>query len=121
MEASKVHGLLTVSLDANEQCCSDHRCCVDAMTREITTKDDAGQPAWHTRYYHKQVYAQLSGPRCRGILDVKPMRQGEEIWVGASRGCWWWNTSRCEVWCRVQRRNVAHEPSSAPIAPGAAR
>ena len=85
LEASKVHGLLTVSLDANEQFCSDHRCCADCLTREITTKDAAGQPACHTQYYHKQVYAQLSGPRLSVILDVEPMRQGEEECAAALR------------------------------------
>jgi hypothetical protein len=84
-EESKVHGLLTVSLDANEQFCSDHRCCADCLTREITTKDAAGQPVRHTQYYHKQVYAQLSGPRLSVILDVEPMRQGEEECAAALR------------------------------------
>lgn len=77
-EQSKVNGLLALSLDANEQFCSDHRCCQDCLTREITTKDDTGQPVKHLQYYHKQVYAQLSGPRLSVILDVEPMRQGEE-------------------------------------------
>lgn len=77
-EDSKVHGLLAVSLDANEQFSSDHRCCADCLTREITTKDAQGQPRKHTQYYHKQVYAQLSGPKLSVILDVEPMRQGEE-------------------------------------------
>ena len=85
LEASKVHGLLTVSLDANEQFCSDHRCCADCLTREITTKDAAGQSVGHTQYYHKQVYAQLSGPRLSVILDVEPMRQGEEECAAALR------------------------------------
>jgi hypothetical protein len=84
-EESKVHGLSTVSLDANEQFCSDHRCCADCLTREITTKDAAGQPVRHTQYYHKQVYAQLSGPRLSVILDVEPMRQGEEECAAALR------------------------------------
>ena len=77
-EENKVNGLLVVSLDANEQFSSDHRCCADCLTREVTSKDAAGQPVQHTQYYHKQVYAQLSGPRLSVILDVEPMRQGEE-------------------------------------------
>jgi hypothetical protein len=32
-EVSKVKGLLAVSLDANEQFCSDHRCCADCLSR----------------------------------------------------------------------------------------
>ena len=84
-EASKVQGLLAVSRDANEQFCSDHRCCEDCLSREITSKDAAGQPVKHTQYYHKQVYAQLSGPHLSVILDVEPMRQGEEECTAALR------------------------------------
>ena len=84
-EENKISGLLVVSLDANEQFCSDHRCCADCLTREITTKDAAGQPVKHTQYYHKQVYAQLSGPKLSVILDVEPMRQGEEECAAALR------------------------------------
>ena len=62
-EASKIHGLLVVSLDANEQFCSDHRCCEDCLSREVTYKDAQGQQAKKTQYYHKEVYAQLSGPQ----------------------------------------------------------
>jgi hypothetical protein len=69
-EASKMHGLLVVSLDANEQFCSDHRSCADCLTREVTCKDAQGNEFKKTQYYHKQVYAQLSGPRLSVILEV---------------------------------------------------
>jgi hypothetical protein len=84
-EASKLHGLLVVSLDANEQFCSDHRCCEDCLTREITCKDAQGNEVKKTQYYHKQVYAQLSGPRLSVILDLEPMRPGEEECAAALR------------------------------------
>lgn len=84
-EENKIKGMLAVSLDANEQFCSDHRCCPDCLTREITAKDAQGQPVKRTQYYHKQVYAQLSGPRLSVILDVAPMRQGEEECAAALR------------------------------------
>jgi len=84
-EASKMHGLLVVSLDANEQFCSDHRCCEDCLTREITCKDAQGNEVKKTQYYHKQVYAQLSGPRLSVILDLEPMRPGEEECAAALR------------------------------------
>jgi hypothetical protein len=77
--------MLVVSLDANEQFSSDHRCCADCLTRQITTQDAQGQPVQHTQYYHKQVYAQLSGPRLSVILDVEPMRPGEEECAAALR------------------------------------
>jgi hypothetical protein len=85
LEASKVHGLLVVSLDANEQFCSDHRCCADCLTREVVHKDAHGQEVKTTQYYHKQVYAQLSGPRLSLVLDVEPMRPGEEECAAALR------------------------------------
>lgn len=84
-EENKINGLLAVSLDANEQFCSEHRCCEDCLTREITTKDAQGQPVKRTQYYHKQVYAQLSGPKLSAILDVEPMRPGEEECAAALR------------------------------------
>jgi len=84
-EASKLHGLLVVSLDANEQFCSDHRCCEDCLTREITCKDAQGNEVKKTQSYHKQVYAQLSGPRLSVILDLEPTRPGEEECAAALR------------------------------------
>lgn len=84
-EASKVHGLLVVSLDANEQFCSDHRCCEDCLSREITCQNAEGQELQKTQYYHKEVYAQLSGPGLSVILDVEPMRPGEEECATALR------------------------------------
>jgi len=84
-EANKIHGLLAVSLDANEQFCSDHRCCADCLTRQITCKDAQGNEFKKTQYYHKQVYAQLSGPELSVILDVEPMRPGEEECATALR------------------------------------
>jgi hypothetical protein len=84
-EANKIKGLLTVNLDANEQFCSDHRCCDDCLTREVTCKDADGKEFKKTQYYHKQVYAQLSGPELSVILDFEPMRQGEEECAAALR------------------------------------
>jgi len=84
-EANKINGLLCVNLDANEQFCSDHRCCEQCLTREITSKNAAGQAVKKTQYYHKQVYAQLSGPALSVILDFEPMRQGEEECAAALR------------------------------------
>jgi hypothetical protein len=84
-ENSKINGLLVVSLDANEQFCSDCRCCADCLSREVTCKDAAGQEFKKTQYYHKQVYAQLSGPELSVILDFEPMRPGEEECAAAVR------------------------------------
>jgi hypothetical protein len=84
-EDSKMHGLLVVSLDANEQFCSDHRCCEECLSRQVSCKDAQGNEVNKTQYYHKQVYAQLSGPRLSVILDVEPMRPGEEECAAALR------------------------------------
>lgn len=82
---SKMHGLWAVSLDANEQFCSDHRCCEECLSREVVYKDGQGNEVTRTQYYHKQVYAQLSGPRLSVILDMEPMRPGEEECAAALR------------------------------------
>ena len=84
-EPNKINGLLVVSLDANEQFCSDHRCCEDCLTREVACKDAQGREFKKTQYYHKQVYAQLSGPELSVILDLEPMRPGEEECAAALR------------------------------------
>jgi hypothetical protein len=84
-EANKINGLLAVSLDANEQFCSDHRCCADCLSREITCKDARGKEFTKTQYYHKQVYAQLSESQLSVILDFEPMRPGEEECATALR------------------------------------
>jgi len=84
-EGNKIHGLLMVNLDANEQFCSDHRCCEDCLTRELTCKDAQGHEFKKTQYYHKQVYAQLSGPELSVILDVEPLGAGEEECAAALR------------------------------------
>jgi len=86
-EESKTHGLLVVSLDANEQFCSDHRCCKDCLSREVVCKDAQGNEVKKTQYYHKQIYAQLSGPRLSVILEVEPMRQGDEECAGLCGCC----------------------------------
>jgi hypothetical protein len=84
-EANKTHGLLVVSLDANEQFCSQSRSCHDCLSRQVACQDAAGREFKKTQYYHKQVYAQLSGPELSVILDVEPMRQGEEECAAALR------------------------------------
>jgi hypothetical protein len=49
-EASKINGLLVVSLDANEQFCSDHRCCEECLSREVTCKDAQGNEVKKTQF-----------------------------------------------------------------------
>jgi len=54
-------------------------------TRELTCQDAQGQEFKKKQSYHKQVYAQLSGPELSVILDLEPMRQGEEECAAALR------------------------------------
>ena len=84
-EANKMHGLLAVSLEANEPFCSDPRCCEDCLSRELTGTDAQGREFKKTQYYHKQVYAPISGPELSVILDWEPMRPGEEECAAALR------------------------------------
>lgn len=83
--AAKVHGLLVVSLDANEQFHSRCRCCAECCQRTVEVKDAAGQLQAVTEYYHRQVYAQMHGPDFSVILDVEPIRPGEDEAAAAVR------------------------------------
>jgi len=82
---AKIHGLLVVSLDANEQFHSRCRCCPDCCQRTVEVKDAAGQTHRVTEYYHRQVYAQMQGPDFSVILDVEPIRPGEDEAAAALR------------------------------------
>ena len=77
-ESAKINGLLVIALDANEQFHSRHRCCADCCQRPIEVKDSQGQVQRLVEYYHRQVYAQLHGPDFSVILDLEPIRPGED-------------------------------------------
>ncbi len=78
-ESAKLHGLLVVAIDGNEQFQSRCRCCAQCSRRRVTVKDPAtGQEQEVLEYYHRQVYAQIHGPEFSVILDVEPIRPGEE-------------------------------------------
>ena len=78
LEAAKIHGLLVVAIDANEQFASRARCCADCAQRQVTVLDATGQRQEVTEYYHRQVYAHMHGPNLNIILDLEPLRPGEE-------------------------------------------
>jgi len=40
--------------DANEHFSSNHRCCDDCLSREITSKDAEGREVQRTQYYTKR-------------------------------------------------------------------
>lgn len=83
--AARVHGLLVVSLDANEQFHSRCRCCPQCCQRTVEVKDAVGQSQRVPEYYHRQVYAQMQGADFSVILDVEPIRPGEDEAAAALR------------------------------------
>ncbi|MDD2707819.1 MAG: transposase [Verrucomicrobiae bacterium] len=78
LESAMINGLLVVALDANEQFHSDKRCCEACSQRRIKVKDSKGVEHEHIQYYHRQVYAHIQGPDCSVILDLEPIRPGED-------------------------------------------
>ena len=60
-DQAKIGGLLVVSLDANEQFNSRHRCCEACCQRRVKIHDRSGQEAEVTEFYHRMVYAHIQG------------------------------------------------------------
>ena len=85
LESAKINGLLVVAIDGNEQFHSRSRCCEACCQRTLELKDQDGQVRQVTEYYHRQVYAQLHGPQLSIILDLEPIRPGEEEAAAALR------------------------------------
>ena len=78
LESSKINGLLFVSLDANEHFKSRSRCCECCCQRQIEEIDSQGHKQKVTEYYHRYVFAQINGPKINVLLDIEPIRPGEE-------------------------------------------
>lgn len=85
LDSAKINGLLVVALDANEQFHSRHRCCEACCQRTVQIKDKYGQVRELTEFYHRQVYAQMHGPDFSTILDLEPIRPGEDEAAAALR------------------------------------
>lgn len=85
LESAKIAGLLVVAIDANEQFKSRHRCCAGCSVRRLESKDAAGRLLTVSEYYHRQVYAQIQGPDLSVILDLEPIRPGEDEAAAALR------------------------------------
>ncbi len=77
-ERAKIQGLLVVAVDANEQFHTRCRCGPQCSQRSVTVSDRAGQKREATEYYHRQVYAHLDGLNFSTVLEVDPVRPGEE-------------------------------------------
>jgi hypothetical protein len=78
LDSCKINGLLLVSIDANEHFASRARCCDHCCTRRIKVRDQEGREQEVTEYYHRYVYAQINGPQLNLLLDLEPIRPGEE-------------------------------------------
>jgi hypothetical protein len=77
-ESCKINGLLFLSLDANEHFHSRSRCCPCCCERQIETTDQEGKKQSVIEYYHRYVFAQINGPKINSLLDLEPIRPGEE-------------------------------------------
>jgi hypothetical protein len=75
---NQISGLLVLNIDGNEHFKSRSRCCPQCLQRRVKVKNVQGQLEEVTEYYHHELYAQLSGPHWNTVLDVEPMRPGEE-------------------------------------------
>jgi hypothetical protein len=85
LESCKIKGLLLVSLDANEHFQSRSRCCPGCCQRQVEVTEADGQKHPVTEYYHRYVFAQLNGPKLNVLLDLEPIRPGEEECAAALR------------------------------------
>jgi Transposase DDE domain len=78
LEPAKINGLLFLSLDANEHFHSESYCCESCCRREVTQHDSKGQKQTVTQFYHRYVFAQISGAKVTLLLDLEPIRPGED-------------------------------------------
>ena len=85
LESSKINGLLCLSLDANEHCQSRSRCCPRCCQRRVELTEADGQKHKVIEYYHRYVFAQINGPKLNIVLDVEPIRPGEDECAAALR------------------------------------
>jgi hypothetical protein len=85
LESAKIKGLLFASLDANEHFASFSRTCPCCCERQVEVSGPDGQKVKVTQFYHRYVFAHLSGPKVNLVLDIEPIRPGEEECVAAVR------------------------------------
>jgi hypothetical protein len=85
LESCRINGLLFLSLDANEHFKSRSRCCECCCQRQIEETDAEGHKHKVTEYYHRYVFAQINGPKINVLLDLEPIRPGEEECAAALR------------------------------------
>jgi len=85
LESARIKGLLFLSLDANEHFASRCRSCPRCCQRQVEIKGPEGKKLKVTEYYHRYVFAHLSGPKVNLVLDVEPILPGEDECAAALR------------------------------------
>jgi hypothetical protein len=85
LESCKINGLLWLSLDANEHFKSRSRCCGRCCQRQVEETDQDGHKHKVTEYYHRYVFAQINGPKLNVVIDVEPIRPGQDECAAALR------------------------------------
>lgn len=84
-ESCKIKGLLFLSSDANEHFASFSRTCPRCCQRQVEVLDSDGKKVKVTQYYHRYVFAHLSGPKFNLVLDLEPILPGEDECAAALR------------------------------------
>jgi hypothetical protein len=84
-ESCKIKGLLFLSIDANEHFASFSRTCPRCCQRQVEVLDSDGKKVKVTQYYHRYVFAHLSGPKFNLVLDLEPILPGEDECAAALR------------------------------------
>ncbi len=85
LESCKIKGLLFLSIDANEHFASFSRTCPRCCQRQVEVLDAEGKKVKVTQYYHRYVFAHISGPKFNLMLDVEPILPGEDECAAAVR------------------------------------
>jgi DDE family transposase len=85
LESCKLKGLLFLSIDANEHFASFSRTCPRCCQRQVEQLDSDAKKLKVTQYYHRYVFAHLSGPKFNLVLDVEPILPGEDECAAALR------------------------------------
>jgi hypothetical protein len=85
LESCKIKGLLFLNLDANEHFSSRSRTCPCCCQRQVEVTGPDGKKVKVTEYYHRYVFAHISGPKINVVLDVEPIRPGEDECAAALR------------------------------------
>ena len=85
LESAKIKGLLFVSIDANEHFASFSRTCPCCCQRRVEVSGPDGGKVKVIQFYHRYVFAHISGPQVNIVLDIEPVRPGEDECAAALR------------------------------------